>query len=130
MVLDLFLQYIFRSLNFGLANRGVSFGMAPEIGLIISMIALGVFCIYLYRFPTRSGLTLIVYGGVGNVLCRLIWGSVWDYICLPFLPFCFNLSDFLISLGVISYILMSNGNRDSLRRQRNIGNQQTGGFGG
>jgi len=62
-------------------------------------------------------MVLIVLGGIGNMFNRVIWGSVWDYICLPFVPFCFNLSDLLISFGVLSYILGINGNRDSLRRQ-------------
>lgn len=129
MALDIFLQYVFRSLNLGLANRGVSFGLGQGIGNVLSIVALGFICIYLYR-PAYTGMTLILLGGVGNVLARLIWGSVWDYICLPFLPFCFNLSDVLISLGVVSYILMGNGNRDSLRRQRHAGNKQAGGIGG
>ena len=128
LVLDIVLQTVFRGHNFGMANRGVSFGLASEIGIIVSIMAFGLFALwYLYELRVmkkrRLYLLLIALGGLGNVVCRLTWGSVWDYICLPFLPFCFNLSDVLISLGVVSYILGVNGNRSTLRRQRDLGNQ-------
>lgn len=120
LVLDLVLQTVFRLKNTGVENRGVSFGMAPEMGLIISIVALALFIgWYLYeriKLKKESTFLLVItLGGLGNVICRLIWGSVWDYICIPVLPFCFNLSDVLISLGVVSYILGLNGNRSTLR---------------
>ena len=88
------------------------------------------YCMRLLRFEYKTrnddvrndGLLLIALGGIGNILSRLVWGGVWDYICFPFLPFCFNLSDVLISLGVVSYILGVNGNRSTLRGQRDTGN--------
>lgn len=128
LLLDLVLQTEFRSQNFGMANRGVSFGLAPEIGLIVSFIAYGLFIgWFVFDFvknkKTRLFLFLIALGGLGNIVCRVIWGSVWDYICISFIPFCFNLSDVLISLGVVSYILGVNGNRSTLRGQRDTGNK-------
>lgn len=128
LLMDLVLQAMFRASGLGLENRGVSFGMASEIGNIVSFIALslfiGWFLFELIKFRKfRRSLFLIALGGLGNIFYRFIWGSVWDYICLPFLPFCFNLSDVLISLGVVSYILGVDGNRSTLRRQRNTGNQ-------
>jgi lipoprotein signal peptidase len=127
-VADIFFQTYFRHVGLGLLNRGVSFGAASEFGNIISIGAFGFFvCWYLYerfKYKKCAGyLFLLTLGGGVNVASRLVWGSVWDYICLPFLPFCFNLSDVLISLGVVSYILGVNGNRSTLRRQRNTGNQ-------
>jgi lipoprotein signal peptidase len=128
LFLDLFLQIVFRLNNFGIANRGLTLGIGSEIGLIISVVSLGLFfswMIYEFlRFHRNSTyLLLIGLGGLGNVICRVIWGNVWDYVCIPFLPFCFNLSDVLISLGVVSYILGVNGNRSTLRGQRDTGNQ-------
>jgi lipoprotein signal peptidase len=125
--LDLVLQIIFRGARYGVENRGVSFGLAPEVGFVISLLAFS-FLIGWYFYEKAKGkrflyLSLLALGGVGNIVCRLVWGSVWDYICLPFLSFCFNLSDVLISLGVVSYILGVNGNRSTLRGQRDTGNQ-------
>ncbi len=119
--LDLILQVIFRFNNFGLENRGVSFGVVAENGLNISLIVFFIFIvIYFYQLLKYRKISLfyslIALGGVGNIINRLIWGSVWDYICLPILPFCFNLSDILICIGVLSYILGIDGNRDPFRR--------------
>lgn len=119
-ILDFLLQTLFRSKNIGVPNRGVSFGLASELGIIISTVTYAFFVVwYFFIKRTRKNdnffLFLIFLGGGVNVVCRLIWGSVWDYICFPFLPFCFNLSDVLISFGVLSYILGINGNRSSLR---------------
>lgn len=127
-ILDIFLQAFLRSKNIGVPNRGVSFGLAPGIGLIISEVTYGIFIVWylLIRWSKKRDylyLLLLCLGGGVNIVCRLIWGSVWDYICIPFLPFCFNLSDVLISLGVVSYILGINGNRCSLRRQGNSDNK-------
>lgn len=128
LLLDLVLQYYFRFENIGFANRGVSFGLGPEFGIIISLFAFGsLFVWFVYEFTKLNKIRLFIFlillGGLGNIVSRVFWGSVWDYICLPLLPFCFNISDVLISIGVVSYILGSNGNRSTLRGQRNSGNQ-------
>lgn len=116
------LQSVFRMINFGLENRGVSFGLGQEIGKTISIFVFAVFIFWFgYEIYIKKryllSLYLIALGGAGNIVCRFIWGSVWDYVCFPILPFCFNLSDVLISLGVVSYILGVNGNRRTLRGQ-------------
>jgi lipoprotein signal peptidase len=120
LVLDIILQSVFRATNFGVENRGVSFGAMPEVGKIISILAFGIFIAWfvfeLVKYKKfRPFLFLIALGGLGNIIGRLVWGSVWDYVCLPLVPFCFNLSDVLISFGVVSYILGIDGNRSSLR---------------
>jgi len=128
LLMDLILQYFFRIENIGYANRGVSFGFGPEVGSIISFIAFGGLLIWfvfeLIKFKKiRSYIFLILLGGLGNIAGRVFWGSVWDYVCVPYVPFCFNFSDVLISIGVVSYILGGNGNRSTLRGQRDTGNQ-------
>lgn len=128
LILDVIFQNVFRSKNLGFENRGVSFGMAASWGDLLAILALVMFVVWLVVDVVKNKrvkpfLFLITLGGVGNFLERVVNGSVWDYICLPLLPFCFNLSDVLISLGVVSYILGVDGNRRSLRRQRHTDNQ-------
>ena len=120
--LDIFLQNHFREVGIGVENRGVSFGMGPGWGSAVSFLAYcAVILWYVYEKrmtnKDRLFLFLLALGGAGNLICRVVWGGVWDYISLPFLPFTFNLADVLISLGVVSYILGSNGNRSALRGQ-------------
>jgi len=120
--LDIFFQSFFRIYDVGLENRGVTLGIFAEKSINLSALTfLILIIVFLYQYIKFKRfyffMVLIVLGGIGNMFNRVIWGSVWDYICLPFMPFCFNLSDLLICFGVLSYILGINGNRDSLRRQ-------------
>jgi len=115
VVLDVFLQSYFRGRGMGMINQGVSFGLLSGFGTTIAVIVYIVFVFAYFRFKSgrdNLGLLLLIFGGLGNLLPRLIWGGVWDYLCLPILPFWFNLSDVMISLGVVSYILMGDGNTD------------------
>lgn len=113
---DVFLQIYFRSVGFGVPNYGISFGVLQGMGVWASLVILAAFLVWVlvkvYKKETiESGLILIAMGGLGNGLGRFLLGNVWDYISLPFLPFWFNLSDLLISLGVVSYILGGNADR-------------------
>jgi lipoprotein signal peptidase len=119
-VLDLFAGYYFRSKGIGLVNTGISFGVGSnQFGKYIAMVAFLVL-VFWFVYETRSkvristGLYFLVLGGMGNLLSRLVYGGVLDYVCLSFLPFCFNVSDVLISFGVVSYILEVDGNRSTV----------------
>ena len=125
---DLFLQYFLRGLYIGLENKGVSFGWGQEWGSAVSFLAyiLVVFWFIYEKWVVRKNnlfVFLMACGGLGNLLGRIWWGGVWDYICVSWLPFCFNLSDCLISLGVVSYILGGDGYRSTVRRQGDSGNK-------
>lgn len=118
-VFDLYWQSYFRGLGKGMDNWGVSFGSWQGWGMRVSLV---VFTLLIFwgislRFRKKrvgNWFVMLVLGGGVNLASRLIWGSVWDYLCFPHLPFCFNVSDLLISLGVLSYILRINGNRSSV----------------
>ncbi|HOX95866.1 MAG TPA: signal peptidase II [Candidatus Woesebacteria bacterium] len=128
VLIDLFWQFYFRLHSLGVENFGVSFGLGKEWGRVLSLIAYGFFVVWYlwgrYRGDRRTWpILLVALGGLGNLICRLVWGSVWDYICFSWLPFCFNLADLLISVGAISYILGVDGYSSVVRRQRNSGNK-------
>jgi lipoprotein signal peptidase len=50
---------------------------------------------------SRFGLLLILSGGLGNLLDRILFGSVRDFIYYPILNFYGNLADILLVLGVL-----------------------------
>jgi signal peptidase II len=87
-----------------LANRGATFGLHVPYIDIISLIVLLILSFYAYRYPS-CGLSLILLGGFSNVLDRLVYGYVIDYLHIPFLPIVghtyFNLADVMIDVGVI-----------------------------
>ena len=91
-------------------NTGVAFDFLSGGGvivLVITAIALIALIGYFVRHPGRRGLWvptgLLVGGAVGNLLDRLIDGSVTDFIKFPHWP-AFNVADIAITLGVLALL--------------------------
>ena len=93
-------------------NTGVAFdflsGAGPVV-IVVEGIALVALLIYFATHPTRRGLWiptgLLVGGALGNLIDRLIDGSVTDFIKFPHWP-AFNVADISITVGVISLLLV------------------------
>lgn len=81
------------------------------------------------RVGRREELLALVLGGLGNLLPRLWWGSVWDYLYLPLAGLWFNLCDVLICVGGLAFglreagILDHDGHNYIVRRHRDSGRQ-------
>jgi signal peptidase II len=91
-------------------NTGVAFGLfrgIPHIFTVTSLlISLG--AIYFYRFHlpndrpwVQLSLGLIVGGAIGNIIDRLRYGYVVDFVHVSWFPGIFNLADSAITIGVI-----------------------------
>lgn len=112
VLIDWFLQSSFREKNLGIANAGVSFGFASGLGEFWKY-SLLMFLVILFVFWFWSKTKLNVYlvslliGGLGNMVPRLLYGNVWDYILFKPLGLWFNISDVLILVSVLSYILIA-----------------------
>ena len=96
-------------------NSGVAFGFfsgGGAIVLILTLTALAALVVYFLLRPTRPGLWvptgLLVGGAVGNLIDRLVNGSVTDFIKLPLWP-AFNVSDMAITFGVLSLLYVLEG---------------------
>jgi signal peptidase II len=96
-------------------NSGVAFGFFAGGGalvLILTLTALTALVVYFLLRPTRPGLWLptglLVGGAVGNLIDRIINGSVTDFIKLPLWP-AFNVSDMAITFGVLSLLYVLEG---------------------
>ena len=65
--------------------------------------------VYFVRHPARRGLWvptgLLLGGAIGNLIDRLMNGSVTDFIKLPHWP-AFNVADIAITLGVIALVFV------------------------
>ena len=97
-------------------NRGAAFGiLANYQWLFIAVTAvvclLIVAALIFYRGHTaltRTALTLILAGGIGNMIDRLRYQYVVDYIHFKFFPPVFNFADICVTVGcalLVIYLL-------------------------
>ena len=118
----------FRFVYNELAAFGSAFGLENLIGqtairvifIIITFIALGVFCYFLYRNRGKSkmmrvSLAMIIAGALGNLVDRLFIGKVRDFVEIVFfgcdVPLLgesfaiFNIADAALVIGVILFLI-------------------------
>jgi signal peptidase II len=103
-----------------LHNRGAAFSLLSEAGgwqywLLagIALIVSGVLLVWLYRLPHSArlrglGLALVLGGAVGNLLDRLRFGHVVDFIQVHYQDLywpAFNIADSAITVGAALLIL-------------------------
>ncbi len=111
VLVDWYLQFSYSSSGYGVENRGVSFGLGGDIGTHLRFV-LPLFLLLAVIFLWKRGmlgslfLGLLLIGGLGNMIPRIVWGYVWDYIHISQFELWINLSDVLISVSALSYILV------------------------
>ena len=95
-------------------NQGAAFGLLQGKKLLLIVITLAVFAfliIYALRRDTSSrwlmwGLTLVCSGGLGNLIDRVAFGYVRDFIDLSFIRFpVFNIADCAVTVGAVMMAL-------------------------
>lgn len=97
-------------------NTGAAFSLLPnarEFLIILSVVVITLFFIYVYNrlksisLKTIFIVSLLCAGIAGNLHERIIYGYVRDFFELTFVHFpVFNLSDILINIGVILFIIL------------------------
>ena len=100
-------------------NTGIAFSFfdeGGELGRWILVFLVSLVCLYLVnvliseelrKYETLA-LLMILSGGLGNLIDRVIWGHVIDFIHFYYENYSFyifNLADTFITIGVIIYIL-------------------------
>ena len=95
-------------------NRGAAFGMLSNhrwVFMVISTVAIIGIAIYLFGFCKermlfKVGLALIVSGGIGNMIDRILYGYVIDMIDFRVINFAvFNVADSFVCIGAGLVIL-------------------------
>ena len=105
-------------------NRGAAFGILQNriwffIVLTVLISAAVIFLWFRYRHHTvwsRLGAVLILSGGIGNLIDRLVLGFVVDYIHVSFFPPVFNFADCCVVIGtvlVMVHVLFFSERRDA-----------------
>ncbi len=94
-------------------NRGVAFGMFQDMQwlfITITSIVIVVFVVLLIKYYKKSRMfsvaaTLIIAGGIGNLIDRVWHGFVIDYLQLSFFdPVC-NFADYCITFGTVLLVV-------------------------
>jgi signal peptidase II len=88
-------------------NTGAAFGLLPSASLVFTVVAIIVSIAIIYYFPRvpgsqpilRLALALQLGGAVGNLIDRLLLGTVTDFVSIVTFPV-FNVADSCISIGV------------------------------
>jgi signal peptidase II len=88
-------------------NTGAAFGLFPSGGLAFTVVAIVVSLAIIYYVPRipggqpllRIALALQLGGAIGNLIDRLLLGTVTDFVSVGSFPV-FNVSDSCISMGV------------------------------
>ena len=87
-------------------NSGIAFGFFSSLGLLNTVVAIIIvsLCSYFLLREKREtisfALSLIIGGGVSNIVDRLALGGVRDFVDLGFWP-SFNLADSAVTIGVV-----------------------------
>ena len=114
---------IFNLLNFTFVkNFGIAFSLFNNESLnasLILVILVSIICIFLFiniftsifekQIPLleRCSMAAILSGGIGNLIDRIAYGYVVDFIDISFNPYVFNLADVYVTMGIIMYLLRS-----------------------
>ena len=117
------------SLTF-IKNNGVAFGMFQGIPYFFTLtsivISIGALIFYRYQLPNNRpwiqlSIGMIVGGAIGNIIDRLRYGYVVDFVHVSWFPGIFNLADSAISVGVVmlaGYLLLMGETGASPARKR------------
>lgn len=110
--LDQFSKYIIRREGgFYICNKGIAFGIDLPEKMIwtLSLLIIFSFIILLFRKTLRKNpflLALILAGALSNLIDRLYFSCVIDFIDLKFWPV-FNLADVYITVSVIILLYLN-----------------------
>ena len=94
-------------------NKGMAFGMLANqrwifIALTSSVILALVIAVFKLKNQSRLfyiSAALLIGGGIGNLIDRILYGYVVDYIALSFFPPVCNFADYCVTAGVIIFLV-------------------------
>lgn len=99
-------------------NKGAAFGMLSDrrwIFMVVSVVAIGAILVYILKAKPqnmweKTALGMIVGGGIGNMIDRVVNGYVVDFVEVEFMDFAvFNVADAFVTVScgiLIVYVLV------------------------
>jgi signal peptidase II len=94
-------------------NKGVAFGMFSDMRWIfvaLTSVLLAIIIFYMFKKRPKGKFfyvcaALIIGGGIGNLIDRIFYGYVIDYLSLSFFPPVCNFADYCITAGTIMLVI-------------------------
>lgn len=94
-------------------NRGVAFGMFSDMRWIFVaftlILIIAIIIIMFTKQPKGTFLyicfALIIGGGIGNLIDRIFYGYVIDYLSISFFPPVCNFADYCITAGTVMLVI-------------------------
>lgn len=110
-------------------NKGVAFGMFSDMRWVfvaLTSVLLAIIIFYMFKKRPKGKFfyicaALIIGGGIGNLIDRIFYGYVIDYLSLSFFPPVCNFADYCITAGTImlvSYLLFFSDVLDSSKKAK------------
>lgn len=94
-------------------NRGVAFGMFSDMRwlfIAVTSILLATVIFFMFKKKPHSkmfyiSVALIIGGGFGNLIDRIFYGYVIDYLSISFFPPVCNFADYCITVGTVLLLI-------------------------
>lgn len=94
-------------------NTGAAFGLFKNMMwfvFLITVVAFIVILVILFRyrkhtFFSYAAAALLMAGGIGNLLDRIFYGFVVDFIHVMFFDYIFNFADCCVTVGVVLFVI-------------------------
>ena len=109
-------------------NKGVAFGMFSDMRWIfVALTSILLVIIIFYMFKKRPKgkffyvcAALIIGGGIGNLIDRVLYGYVIDYLQLSFFsPVC-NFADYAVTVGTVLLVIYLLFMSDSSKKENKV----------
>lgn len=90
-------------------NNGVAFGMFSDMRwlfVVLTGVLIAIIVAYMFKKRPKEKIfyistALIIGGGIGNLIDRIFYGYVIDYLSLSFFPPVCNFADYCITVGTV-----------------------------
>ena len=94
-------------------NTGAAFGLFKNMGWFVFLITAAAsvaLLVILFRYRKHSFFSyaasaLLIAGGIGNLLDRIVRGFVVDFIHVMFFDYIFNFADCCVTVGVALFVI-------------------------
>ncbi len=94
-------------------NTGAAFGILKNQIWLVTAVALAafaailvlLFCYRRHTFFSLASSALLLAGGIGNLIDRIRFGFVVDFIHVLFFPYIFNFADCCVTVGAALFVI-------------------------